>query len=439
MDTRGGATSEDSEVVRTLVDELESLKIALAKEKQARAAERAGRVRAEKKLRDYEVNVLTKGVEDVGGGGGGGGDDDDDDDDESATVAAADEFGGGDVSVGRGAVSTSYPLHPLGTFESCFSRRNGTPRQPQLVPMARGRVRLHSQVPNAALEGITEFSHVWLIYVFHANTDLQKSVGARDEANVGGGGGGGDVSQGQQRKQQQQRGKRTTALAKVRVPRLNGERRGVLATRSPHRPAPIGLSLAAVRAVDLERGILEVGGGDLVDGTPVLDVKPYVPFSDSPLTSGPPVVAPEWVAVESVELPGGEPLKLASVKWGLGAKERVVGAWRARGGARRSLYDDPDDLTLFVEQVLSRDIRSAHQRRQHSGGVEEEKEKEKETREAREANNKDDVSTASEEREDEGASGGHDGGKWEVVLDGIAIRYDITPEGEVVIASGDKA
>ena len=135
----------------------------------------------------------------------------------------------------------------------------------------------------------------------------------------------------------------------------------MLATRSPHRPAPLGLSLVAVRAVDLQRGVLEVGGADLVDGTPILDVKPYVPFSDAPPSGGPLPFAPDWVAVEA---PGGEPLRLSSVAWAPEARDALRAAWAARGGARRSLYDNVDDLALFVEQALSRDIRSAHQRKQ---------------------------------------------------------------------------
>ena len=255
--------------------------------------------------------------------------------------------------------------------------------------MARGRVNLHPHIPNAALEGLHEFSHVWLIYLFHANTDLQQTVGAR--------------AAGQDRK-------RRTARAKVRVPRLNGERRGVLATRSPHRPAPVGLSLAAVRAVDLKNGVLEVGGADLVDGTPVLDIKPYIPFCDAPPVGGAVPFAPEWVAVES-SLPGGEPLKLASVRWAPRARECVQNMWKARGGARRSLYDNADDLTLFIEQALSRDIRSAHQRRRNEGDEE-------------------DSSFADDEKNcDDGASA-----KWQVILDGILIRYDIMTGGEVVIA-----
>ena len=76
--------------------------------------------------------------------------------------------------------------------------------------------------------------------------------------------------------------------AAAQVPRLNGARRGVLATRSPHRPTPLGLSVARVRAV---RGrVLELAGLDCVDGSPVLDVKPFLPFCDAP----PGATAPDW-------------------------------------------------------------------------------------------------------------------------------------------------
>ena len=97
-------------------------------------------------------------------------------------------------------------------------RRNGTPRQPLLVPLARCRLRLVSDVPAATLAGLAQYSHVWVLYIFHENTDLVKVW----------------------------QGDRSGLKAKVAVPRLNGERMGVLATRSPHRPVPIGLSVAQV-------------------------------------------------------------------------------------------------------------------------------------------------------------------------------------------------
>ena len=75
---------------------------------------------------------------------------------------------------------------------------------------------------------------------------------------------------------------------------------GVLATRSPHRPCPIGLSVAKVIAVEQGGCRIVLGGADIVDGTPVLDIKPYAPFCDSV----PGATAPAWVAEEAEASPG---------------------------------------------------------------------------------------------------------------------------------------
>ena len=80
---------------------------------------------------------------------------------------------------------------------------------------------------------------------------------------------------------------------KIKPPRLNGQRRGALSTRTPHRPNPLGLSLCKI--ISVKDGCLILGGADLVDGTPVLDIKPYVPFCESV----PSAQAPHWVSVRS--------------------------------------------------------------------------------------------------------------------------------------------
>lgn len=160
---------------------------------------------------------------------------------------------------------TSYPMTPIGVVQSCFSTRNGTPRQPLLVPLARACLVFDaSRVPPASLEGLGEYSHCWILYVFHLNTDLEKLWKEPSKSKF---------------------------KAKVRVPRLKGERIGVFATRSPHRPCPIGLTVAKVEAVQGNTVLLS--GVDLVDGTPVLDVKPYLPYCDC--IQGAEV--PEWVMV----------------------------------------------------------------------------------------------------------------------------------------------
>ncbi len=134
-------------------------------------------------------------------------------------------------------------MRPIGVVESCFGEKFGTPRQSGIVPGAHGKIVISSEVDRGACRGREEFSHVWIIFLFD-------QVG-EDEVRWF-----------------------------VRPPRLGGnEKKGVFATRAPFRPNRIGLSL--VKLEEVGDGFLEVSGLDLVDGTPVLDVKPYIPFVES--------------------------------------------------------------------------------------------------------------------------------------------------------------
>ena len=146
-------------------------------------------------------------------------------------------------------VRMSLQMEPIGVVETCYSEKFGVPRQPGLVPQAWGRVVFDEAYRGEAfLRGIEGFSHLWLIFQFH--------------------------------QAQAKKGRGT-----VRPPRLGGnERRGVFATRAPYRPNGIGLSVVELVKVDSSHPkgpVLQVRGVDLVDGTPILDVKPYVPFCDS--------------------------------------------------------------------------------------------------------------------------------------------------------------
>jgi tRNA-Thr(GGU) m(6)t(6)A37 methyltransferase TsaA len=130
-------------------------------------------------------------------------------------------------------------LTAIGTIESCFKDKFGTPRQPGLAPEAIAQLRLRPDLqPEICLQGLEGFSHVWLIFWFHLNKVSQYH-------------------------------------AKVHPPRLEGKSVGLFATRTPHRPNPIGLSL--VKLEKIENSILYFSGIDLVDGTPILDIKPYLP------------------------------------------------------------------------------------------------------------------------------------------------------------------
>ncbi|CAA6670288.1 unnamed protein product [Spirodela intermedia] len=218
------------------------------------------------------------------------------------------------------------PDDPMATVRSCFSTRNGTPRQPLLVPLARACLTLDtSRVPPGALEGLAEYSHCWILYVFHLNTDLEKLW---------------------------KHPSRSGFKAKVRVPRLKGGKMGVLATRSPHRPCPIGLTVAKVEGVD-GRAVL-LSGVDLVDGTPVLDIKPYLPYSDCVRGAR----TPTWLQVFFLRF--FHSLDVASVQFSEGFSSLLAKCWEAAG--KWSLYASDDELKDLIRQVLSWDIRSMSQR-----------------------------------------------------------------------------
>jgi tRNA (adenine37-N6)-methyltransferase len=149
------------------------------------------------------------------------------------------------------AANESMLIQCIGTVTSPFTKRMGTPRQGALVPASRGFVQFHRQVPAEMASGLECYSHVWILFEFHANTDL-----------------GGSTANGSSKHKK----------TKVRPPRAGGIKVGQLATRSPHRPNPLGLSLVYVDRWDPQQRRLHISGLDLVHGTPVYDIKPVVPW-----------------------------------------------------------------------------------------------------------------------------------------------------------------
>ncbi|MFC4990941.1 tRNA (N6-threonylcarbamoyladenosine(37)-N6)-methyltransferase TrmO [Rubritalea tangerina] len=168
----------------------------------------------------------------------------------------------------------------IGHIKTCYPEKFGVPRQPGLSAHAWGEVVLAPEYRDENfLRGIEGFSHLWLVFVFHLASE-----------KVGRG--------------------------TVRPPRLGGNtRRGVFATRAPYRPNRIGMSvveLLRVRKCEQGGSVLEVRGADLVSGTPILDIKPYISFCDSvpDARSGFVSGAPECLEVVwGCEEPDGEELK----------------------------------------------------------------------------------------------------------------------------------
>ncbi len=140
-------------------------------------------------------------------------------------------------------------LRPIAQMRSEFPSKFGIPRQSGLVKGLQGAVIFQPEFCSPeALRGIEAFSHLWLVWGFH-------------------------------------RAQRPDWSPTVRPPRLGGNTRlGVFATRSPFRPNPLGLSCVKLEGVELcgkEGPVLYVSGGDLMDGTPIYDIKPYIPYTDA--------------------------------------------------------------------------------------------------------------------------------------------------------------
>ncbi|PWC13783.1 tRNA (N6-threonylcarbamoyladenosine(37)-N6)-methyltransferase TrmO [Brenneria corticis] len=143
---------------------------------------------------------------------------------------------------------TPFVFNQIGIIRSPYKEKFAIPRQPGLIEDGGGELRLLSPYNQAeCVRGLADFSHIWILFVFHQTMDG---------------------------------GWRPT----VRPPRLGGNARmGVFATRSTFRPNPIGMSLVELKTIRTggDSVTLELGSLDLVDGTPVIDIKPYLPFAES--------------------------------------------------------------------------------------------------------------------------------------------------------------
>ena len=199
-------------------------------------------------------------------------------------------------------LAAMFQLKPIGFIHSCFRQKFGIPRQPGLVPAARATLELLPPYAQPeAVRGLEGFSHLWLLFVFHG------------------------VPAGHWQ-------------PKVRPPRLGGNRRlGVFATRSTFRPNPIGLSAVTLERIEIREGrvVLHLAGVDLLDGTPVLDIKPYLPYADC-----------------IVDATGGfavaAPARLPAVEFSPAAAE-FCAAW------------PEGDLRELIVQTLRQDPRPAYQ------------------------------------------------------------------------------
>ena len=318
----------------------------------------------------------------------------------STTRTAAKEDDGQDEDTGR-QQGQQLQITPIGVVRSIYRLCVGTPRQGLLAPGARGRIELFQMgdaSPAATVDGLQGYNYIWVIFIFHLNTTPSSPSSSKFQNN----------------RSSNSNNKRGRFKSKIAPPALGGQKVGIFATRSPHRYNPIGITLCKLDKIEkvtanqaskkkkkyqksdddsTNKGsketknhnksdkqqknqngvVLHVSGLDLVDGTPVVDIKPYVHVYDSvnpiPLTatnennkSGgsksdmlPPPMVPHWV------------------EGGLATSRPVVISDDATNQLQKLLDDDPYALDFYqgpdalpsmlecIRQVLAIDVRSSYQ------------------------------------------------------------------------------
>ena len=147
----------------------------------------------------------------------------------------------------------TWEFKSIGKIRTCYPEKFGAPRQPGLVPSARAVFPLSRHlITHIVSGGLSDFSHLWVGYLFHHCLPPHTQS------------------------------KEASWKPLVRPPRLGGnDKVGVYASRSPFRPNPIGWSVLKIEGVHPEHGTIDVSGVDIVDGAPVVDVKPYLPYADA--------------------------------------------------------------------------------------------------------------------------------------------------------------
>jgi len=200
----------------------------------------------------------------------------------------------------------------IGRVNSPYKEKFAIPRQPGLVSSAKGSISLSGDANNAELvRELAQFSHIWVLFVFHGT---------------------------------QEQGWKPL----VRPPRLGGNKTiGVLATRSTFRPNPIGMSVVKLESIDIKdkQVILHISAIDLLDETPIVDIKPYVPYSDS-------------IPHANAGFAQAQPCSDLQVTFNEQAQVALT-----------KYNKDFPELTLFIEQVLAQDPRPAYKHNKHDDKI----------------------------------------------------------------------
>ncbi|CAD5118728.1 DgyrCDS7409 [Dimorphilus gyrociliatus] len=220
----------------------------------------------------------------------------------------------------------TYSMKPIAYLQSVFKEKNGTPRQSNTCSEFRGKITIGKDLftnPEHSLEGLSQFSHIWIIFIFH------------------------------------QSGSNFTK-AKIKPPRLNNKKVGVFSCRSPHRPNPVGLTLAKLESI--EDSTIYVSGIDIIDGTPILDVKPYISDYDYPK-----IVNELGLADKNYVNEEAHTAEVHSADWIAQANNEsltVRFTLRALNDLETIQVEESNNLKKAIVEVLRNDPRSVYRRKQ---------------------------------------------------------------------------
>jgi tRNA-Thr(GGU) m(6)t(6)A37 methyltransferase TsaA len=196
----------------------------------------------------------------------------------------------------------------MGFIESCFPEKFSVPRQGNLLELTRAKIKFPKNFDMSSFEGIEDFDYIWIVYVFHLNTNFGKS--------------------------------------KISPPKFEGKKLGVFATRSPHRLNPIGLTLAKFERI--EKNEMYISSVDMISGTPVIDIKPYHHLESIPLDH---YKYPDWIKNADVNT------KKASVIFSDTSLENLK---HILSNKKLNFYDKFEDIINLIKGVLEIDPHSKY-------------------------------------------------------------------------------
>ncbi|KYR02610.1 hypothetical protein DLAC_00057 [Tieghemostelium lacteum] len=219
---------------------------------------------------------------------------------------------------------------PIGYIDSVFPKKYGTPRQGILVKESEGSLKILGKNALHMLKGLEEYSHVWLIFCFHQNQHINSKWNNKENRTEL------KFIEGESR---------DDLPPTIRPPRLNGKRIGIFATRSPHRMNDIGLTLCKLERI--EKDIVYLSGIDLIHGTPILDIKPYIPIYDNV----PDASFPQWIL--------DKPNTIETIEFSINSLENLQ-------KLLNSNTENINEAKELISQVLLSDPRSIYRKKKRA-------------------------------------------------------------------------